>query len=157
MPLFDPDHGRTFSVSSAEWHDRAYHNTAARLRRHRLTADIEALQTAMPTPKTMKSDAFLEHIRQALLAFPLLSDHHAHERHCRWKTYRYEQRAMHQLCMRVKGGKKLKREQVVVAYGDGRFGSTMKGKRPTPVRKLAKKLAKYVTLVRVDEFRTSRI
>ena len=64
---------------------------------------------------------------------------------------------MHQLCMRVKGGKKLKREQVVVAYGDGRFGSTMKGKRPTPVRKLAKKLAKYVTLVRVDEFRTSRI
>jgi hypothetical protein len=157
MPLFDPDRSGPFSVSSAEWHDRAYHNTAAKLRGHSLSAKIEALQTAVPTPKTMKIDAFLERIRQARSAFTLLSDHHAHERHSRWKTYRYEERAMHQLWVRVKIGKKLKREQIVVAYDAGRFASTIKGKRGTPVRKLAKKLAKYVTLVRVDEFRTSQL
>lgn len=157
MPLFGSHHDDTFSVSSAEWHDRAYHNAAAKLRRRRLTAEIERLQTEMPTPKTIKTDAFLKHIHHALLAFPLLFDHHAHERHCRWKTYRYEQRAMHQLCMRVKSDKKLKREQVVVAYGAGQFTSTIKGKRGTPVKKLADRLARYVTLVRVDEFRTSQV
>ncbi|KAK9426996.1 hypothetical protein V1505DRAFT_359231, partial [Lipomyces doorenjongii] len=34
--------------------------------------------------------------------------------------------------LRVKGNKKAKKEDVVVAYGAGQFGSTMKGKRAAP-------------------------
>ena len=59
--------------------------------------------------------------------------------------------------MRVKGSKKLEGEQVVVAYGAGKFQSSVKGKRGAPVKKLMKKLRQYVTVVPVDEFRTSKV
>ncbi|KAK9328755.1 hypothetical protein V1520DRAFT_356600 [Lipomyces starkeyi] len=75
----------------------------------------------------------------------------------RWKTYCREQKALHSICMRVKGNKSAKKEDVVVAYGDGRFGSTMVGKRAAPVKKLRKHLRRYVTVVSVDEYRTSRL
>ncbi|KAK9433214.1 hypothetical protein V1505DRAFT_363489 [Lipomyces doorenjongii] len=52
---------------------------------------------------------------------------------------------------------KAKKEDVVVAYGAGQFGSTMKGKRAAPVKKLRKFLRRYVTVVPVDEYRTSRV
>src|SRR5436190_16347537 len=105
----------------------------------------------------MKVDTFLEHLRHALAAFQVLFDHYMDERHTRWRTYRHEQRAMHKFCMRVKGSRWLKKEQVVVAFGGGKFSSSMKGKRGAPVKKLTKKLRKYVTVVKVDEFRTSRV
>ncbi|KAK9312154.1 hypothetical protein V1524DRAFT_411040 [Lipomyces starkeyi] len=50
-----------------------------------------------------------------------------------------------------------KKEDVVVTYGAGQFGSTMNGKRATPVKKLRKHLRRYVTVVPVDEYRTSRV
>jgi len=157
MPLFGPDHGSTFSVSSAEWHDSAYHNTSRRLHCRRLTPQIEEMQTAIPTAKTMKMDTFLEHLRPVLAAFLILFDHYMDERYTRWQTYHHEQRAMHKFCMRVKGNQQSKKEQVVVAYGGRKFGSSMKVKRGAPVKKLAKTLRKYVTVVQVDEFRTSRV
>ncbi|KAK9389117.1 hypothetical protein V1515DRAFT_578200 [Lipomyces mesembrius] len=55
-------------------------------------------------------------------------------------TYRREQKALHGVCMRIKGNKQAKKEDVVVAYGAGQFGSTMKGKRAAPVKKLRKYL-----------------
>jgi len=58
--------------------------------------------------------------------------------------------------MRVKRSKKLKQEQMIVTYGAGKFGSSMKGKRGTPVKKLVKKLRRYVTVVPVDGFRTRK-
>ena len=61
--------------------------------------------------------------------------------------------------MRVKGSEnpQAKREEVVVAYGAGRFPSSMKGMCAVPVRKFLKQLRRYVTVVLVDEFRTSRV
>ena len=45
---------------------------------------------------------------------------------------------------------------MIVTYGAGKFGSSMKGKRGTPVKKLVKKLRRYVTVVPVDGFRTRK-
>jgi hypothetical protein len=61
--------------------------------------------------------------------------------------------------MRVKGheNRRAKREDVVVAYGAGQFASSMKGKRGAPVKRFLKHLRRYVTVVLVDEFRTSRV
>ena len=157
MPLFGPDHGSEFSVSSAQWHDSAYHNASRALHRRGLTSDIEEIQTAIPTAKTMKVDPFLKHLHHVLAAFQMLFEHYMDERHTRWQTYQHEQRAMHKFCMKVKDSRRLKKEQVVVAFGGGKFPSSMKGKRGAPVKKLTKKLQKYVTVVHVDEFRTSRV
>ncbi|KAK9234850.1 hypothetical protein V1525DRAFT_391032 [Lipomyces kononenkoae] len=75
----------------------------------------------------------------------------------RWKTYRREQKALHDICMHIKGNKRAKKEDVVVAYGDGQFSSTMRGNRAAPVKKLRKHLRRYVTVAPVDEYRTSRV
>jgi hypothetical protein len=59
--------------------------------------------------------------------------------------------------MRVKGDRMLRKDEVVVAYGGGQFGSTMKGKRAVPVKLFRRALSRYVTVVLVDEYRTSRV
>ncbi|KAK9248858.1 hypothetical protein V1506DRAFT_207333 [Lipomyces tetrasporus] len=152
-----------FSISSASWHDAAYHNSARqvslRLKREALDGgvDVASVATTIPTSKTAQVAQYLDHARVCLAAFPVLFEHYKDERPLRWKTYCREQKALHSICMRVKGNKRAKKEDVVVAYGDGRFGSTMGGKRAAPVKKLRKHLRRYVTVVPVDEFRTSRI
>ncbi|KAK9369805.1 hypothetical protein V1509DRAFT_645536 [Lipomyces kononenkoae] len=162
MPSFGDDHRREFSISSASWHDAAYHNSARqvslRLKREALDrgVDIDSTATTLPTSKTAQVARYLDHARASLAAFPVLFEHYKGERPMRWKTYCREQKALHSVCMRIKGNKRAKKEDVVVAYGDGRFGSTMKGKRAVPVKKLRKHLRRYVTVVPVDEFRTIR-
>ncbi|KAK9330348.1 hypothetical protein V1520DRAFT_355127 [Lipomyces starkeyi] len=81
--------------------------------------------TTIPTSKTAQVALYLDHARLSLAAFPVLFEHYKAERPLRWKTYCREQKALHSICMRVKGNKSAKKEDVVVAYGDGRFGSTM--------------------------------
>ncbi|KAK9338044.1 hypothetical protein V1521DRAFT_447233 [Lipomyces starkeyi] len=55
--------------------------------------------------------------------------------------------ALDGICMRIKGNKQAKKEDVVVAYGA----------EAAPVKKLRKRLRRYVTVVSVDERRTSRV
>jgi hypothetical protein len=165
MPHFGDDRDREFSISTAEWHDASYHN-AARATHHRLQAkalasgfDVHQVETSIATPKTCRVDRYLEHVGQSIGNFQRLYVHYKQERWSRWKTHRHEQKALDKFSMRVKGNenRRAKREDVVVAYGAGRFGSSMKGKRAAPVQRFRKHLSRYVTVVLVDEFRTSRV
>ncbi|ODQ76485.1 hypothetical protein LIPSTDRAFT_67403 [Lipomyces starkeyi NRRL Y-11557] len=45
--------------------------------------------------------------------------------------------ALDGICMRIKGNKQAKKEDVVVAYGAGQFGSTMNGKKLLRLRSCA--------------------
>jgi hypothetical protein len=163
MPMFGNDIRSEFRVSSAEWHERAFHNRSRHIHQTRLQIakshgfDVEAIQTAVPTGKTCSVAAYCAHLDYVLRWYDQLHQHYRGERESRWSTYRKSMGALHELCMRVKGDPELRREQVVVAYGAGQFGSTMKGKRPVPVKKFRKHLMRYVTVVMVDEFRTSRV
>ncbi|KAK9329267.1 hypothetical protein V1520DRAFT_327545 [Lipomyces starkeyi] len=58
--------------------------------------------------------------------------------------------ALDGICMRIKGNKQAKKEDVVVAYGAGQFGSTMNGKKLLRLRSCA-------SVFGVDERRTSRV
>jgi hypothetical protein len=119
--------------------------------------DIHKMETTIPSGKTSRADVFLEHVKVAVQRFPTLYEHYKQERFSRWKTYVKEQKALHKLCMRVKGDPKLKREEVVVAFGAAMFRSTMRGKRAVPVRRFLKHLRQYVTVVMTSEMRTSRV
>jgi hypothetical protein len=72
---------------------------------------------------------------------------------------RREQKALHELCMRVKGedARHLKREDVVVAYGEARFLSAMRGRPSVPVKRFRKHLKHYVTVVPTSERLTSQV
>src|SRR4051794_19648135 len=84
--------------------------------------DIQKMETTIPSGKTSRPGVFLEHVKVAVERFPILYEHYKQERISRWKTYVKEQKALHKLCMRIKGDPKLKKQDVVVAYGAGMFG-----------------------------------
>lgn len=160
---FGDDRSSVFRVSSAEWHDKAYHNGARRRRfwllRQALARgiDIRGLQRSIPSgkTKTMDPDVFLQHAIQAVLVYPTLYEHYKQERVLRWRTYRKEQKALHELCIRVIGDPSLKKENVIVVYGAGQFRSAMVGKRSVPVKRFRKYLDAIVILT--SEMRTSRV
>ena len=68
-------------------------------------------------------------------------------------TYRREQKAIHELCKRVKGDA----QDVVVACGAAKFGSTMRGLRGVPIKRFYRELGRYATIVWVDEYLTSQV
>jgi hypothetical protein len=142
----------------------AYHNAARKLHwRYQREAfnqtgiDIHDLETTIPSPKTLRVNRYLQHIRSSISAYSVLYSHYKRERLLRWKTYRKTQKAVYELCMRAKGDRSLRNDQVVVAYGGGQFASNMKGKRGVPVKLFRRALSRYVTVVMVDEYRTSRV
>jgi len=114
------------------------------------------METTIPTGKTSRPDVYLEHVGVAVQRFPTLYEHYKQERFSRWKTYVKEQKALHKLCMRVKGNPKLKKENVVVAFGAAMFRSSMRGKRAVPVKRFLEHLRKYVTVVLTSEHYTSQ-
>ena len=163
MPDFGDDHDKMFSISAAEWHDRSHHTARDKLRR-RLERealasgfDVCAVQTSLPTAKTCRVDRYCDRIREAVKHFDKLYEHYQKMRPARWKTYKCEQQALHKLCLRIKGSRRAKRSDIVVAFGAASFVAAKKGGRAFPVKKFRKYLARYVTLVLVDEFRTSRV
>ena len=63
----------------------------------------------------------------------------------RWETYRREQKARHKVCMEIKGNRRPKRNDVVVAYGSAQFERMKKGQckeqaSPPPAKKLLNQL-----------------
>ncbi|KAK9485714.1 hypothetical protein V1527DRAFT_451939 [Lipomyces starkeyi] len=132
MPIFGNDRRCDVSVSSASLHDSVYHNSAHKMhlflqgRGLDRDLDVHSMETTFPTSETAQVAQYLHH------------------------------KALHGICMRIKGNKQAKKEDVVVAYGAGQFGSTMNGRRAAPVKKL-RKHRRYVTVVLVDEHRTSRV
>lgn len=161
MPRFGDDRGRVLRMSGAEWHDKAYHNAARRQCEKLLDAaekrgiNIRALQASIPSGKTSRAEVFLKHARAAMERFGVLYKHYKQERAIRWRTYRSEQKALHELCMRVQGGRR--KEDVVVAFGAAQFPSTMRGVCSVPVKRFRRYLERYVTLVLTSEWRTSRV
>jgi hypothetical protein len=99
------------------------------------------METNIHSYKTVRLERIEAHIRDAVAAYPFLYRHYQSERVTRWKTYWHEQRALHALCMRVKGNRRLPRDRVVVAYGAGQFGSSLQGKRSAPVKKFRNHLS----------------
>jgi len=61
--------------------------------------------------------------------------------------------------MRVKGedARHLKREDVVVAYGEAKFLSALRGRPSVPVKRFRKHLKHYVTVVPTSERLTSQV
>ena len=157
MFFFSSDYDSKFSVSSAEWYVSAYHNALRALHHHKLTSNIEEIQTIISIIKIMKVDIFLEHFCHVLAAFQMLFEHYMNECHTHWQIYQHQQWVIHKFCMQVKKNQQLKKKQMIVIFNDRRFTSFMKRKRETSVKKLTKKLHKYVTVMHVNEFWISRM
>ena len=76
----------------------------------------------------------------------------------RWAfdSYKQEQGAIHKLVHTLLDGVKDK-TNVVVAWGDGSFGPTSRGHASAPNKGLMERIARFLPVVLVDEFRTSKV
>ncbi|KAJ8101955.1 hypothetical protein POJ06DRAFT_248355, partial [Lipomyces tetrasporus] len=140
-PSFADDHGRDFSISSASWHDAAYHNSARqvslRLKREALDGGVGVASVAQ----------YLDHARVCLAAFPVRFEHYKDERRCAGRPTAESRRLFIVFaCVSRETSAPRKRmswwPMATVA---------------APVKKLRKHLRRYVTVVPVDESRMSRI
>ena len=163
VPAFSDDRDKAFSVSSAEWHHLSNHDAARQIHHKRQREaldrglDVHKVETSLPTAKTCRVDRYCDYIREAVKHFGQLYVHYLPMRQVRWTTYQREQWALHTLCMRIKGDPLAKRSDIIAAFGAAGFPSAKKGSRPAPVKKFREHLKRYVTVVMVDEFRTSRM
>ena len=84
-----------------------------------------------------------------------------HSKEHRWNLFKYrrQQKARCEGVRRVKGedGVGKQKSQIIVTFGNGKFGNSGRnGSRGAPVERFKKHLSRNVTLVVVDEYRTSR-
>ncbi|KAJ3267491.1 hypothetical protein HK104_005829 [Borealophlyctis nickersoniae] len=156
----------TFSFLAKEWRHRAGHSTVDNqrdIRARRLKeegVDIAAITSSITTSKTVKLEVYLEHLRTTLHHIRTLREFHSPEKGWKFYKYRQSQKALLEMVKRVKGPSSdgLPKSKVVVAFGNAKFSPAgRKGCRRAPVEKFKKFLARHATLVRVDEFRTSRV
>jgi hypothetical protein len=153
--------------------------------------ELRVMLDHMPSAKTASVSAFDGYIRYVLLEYKkIVRFYDERWRILRFQRYRGRQKALSEVCRRFTKGskkyppsdpsmllnspvsdsrKKWKRREAheddrraVVAFGDGMFSPTMKGKRAGVSRLLFRALCRHdrlghLTLVKVPEFRSSRV
>ncbi|KAJ3300724.1 hypothetical protein HK104_006022 [Borealophlyctis nickersoniae] len=156
----------TFSMSGREWRYRSGQMRVEQQRDNRTRklkedgVDIPAITASITTYKTVKHEVFLEHLRTTLAHIGTLRRFHSKENGWKFYKYRQRQKALLDMVNRVKGqgNERLAKSKIVVAFGNGKFGNTgRKGSRGAPTEMFKKFLARHVTLVLVDEYRTSKV
>ena len=155
----------TFSMSGKEWRHLAGHHLVAQWRdcwRKEIDVglDITKVTSQITTPKTVVPSVYLEHLRTTFHHLDFLTKCYSKEHSWNFFKYRRQQKALLEMVERVKGNDGLgkKKSQIVVAFGDGSFANSgRKGSRGAPIGRFKKFLRRHVTLVMVNEFRTSRV
>ena len=158
----------TFGMSGSEWRHLAGHHLVEQWRDSwRKEMDKEAganvgvssVTSQITTAKTVVLQVYLKHLRTTFRHIEFMKMYHSKEHTWNFFKYRREQTALCEVVKRVKGndGATKERSQIIVAFGNGKFGNSgRKGSRGAPVEKFKKRLRRHVILVTPDEYRTSR-
>ncbi|KAI9092619.1 hypothetical protein DFS34DRAFT_696937 [Phlyctochytrium arcticum] len=149
---------RTTHVSGAEWRHLAGYNLKSRLREKNISAEVKTIQTNLGSGKTASLQVFQAYSRQTLFHYDTLREAHSQEAAWRFYTYIRRQKALHSIALRVKGPENSNkpRNEIVIAFGAGQFAAT-KGRRGAPTKTIIKALNMDMTVVMVDEHRTSKV
>ncbi|KAJ3299811.1 hypothetical protein HK104_006940, partial [Borealophlyctis nickersoniae] len=156
----------TFSLSGREWRHRAGETAVDNKRDMRTrkmkedNIDIPAITSSITTGKTVNIEVYFEHLRTTLNHITTLRRFHCIEANWKFYKYRRSQKALVEMVRRVKGrgNESLPKSKIVVAFGNAKFATGgRKGSRRGPVEKFKKYLARHVTLVLVDEYRTPKV
>ena len=111
---------------------------------------------ATHTFRTGSYDQYLKHARGRFATAEVLQRRMKATRGRRWsfESYRKEQRAVKKLSTDLLDG--LDPKSTLVLWGNGGFKSSYKGHDSSPNQKLQKALARYVPVVVVSEYRSSK-
>ncbi|KAI9101078.1 hypothetical protein DFS34DRAFT_455906 [Phlyctochytrium arcticum] len=153
----------TFGMSGNEWRHLAGQNFTDQWRdawKKEVAAvagvSISTLTSNITTPKTVILQTYLTHLQTTFRSVDFLTTYHSKEHRWNFYKHRQSQKALSEVVRRDKGDD-LQRDKsrVIVAFGNGEFGGR-KGSRRAPLKKIKNHLSTYVTLVLIDEYRTSR-
>ncbi|KAI9105825.1 hypothetical protein DFS34DRAFT_30418 [Phlyctochytrium arcticum] len=153
----------TATFSGREWAHSAGHNYVDKLRlAHKkafsVNTNVDALQSIIPSAKTVNLARFRNHLSSILASYSDLRAYHAKEANWRFFKHIRLQKTLHALAKRVKGPSNAHRarSEIVVAYGAAQF-NVKRGGRGAPHKAIRQHLSRHVTLVLVNEHRTSRV
>ena len=112
----------------------------------------------MPTKKTVDLDTIEKYLRYVLPRLDMLSEFYSRRRarHMKFKRFRFCQKKLNDVCRSLTAayGKK-----TIIGFGDwsNQDGGVIKKCQSGPVKRLETELKRYCKVVRVDEFRTSKL
>jgi transposase len=150
---------KTFDLKNTPWKDRtgqrAYMDyMKSVIDRNKMQPAIDLLADA--SSRTTSVQRYARHIRARMKtqsSFEKLMNNKTIRRR-RFKVYQKEQRAVKQLSTDLLGGRPS--SSVLIAWGNGSFGPTSRGHNSAPNKGLRKQLSKYLSIVLVNEYRTSK-
>ena len=110
----------------------------------------------MPSFGTANLANYMERLQYVLkhcdTLFDICADNNGF-RKWRFKVYRFTQKTLHKMCMRITNGG----EKTCVGFGDwSQQDSFVKGLPSAPVKKFRKALERYATVIMIDEYHTSK-
>ncbi|KAI3658671.1 hypothetical protein MP638_006735 [Amoeboaphelidium occidentale] len=121
--------------------------------------EVQQADKSMLTSNVPTVDSFIDFARSCVARFNVAFDFYGavRWRKLKWNLYIRRQKAYDFACKKLKFGKKLK--NIVVAYGDGSFSGSSRGYAPVPTKQLyiQMKIRMKQRIVKVDEFRTSKL
>ena len=109
----------------------------------------------IPTPSTSAIATYKVYLEYVLRHITTLLEFYGRVRwrRLRWKSYIGKQKAYNEVTNRITAGN----SDTIVAFGSAGFSSTSRGHAPAPVKGLYHELKKRCRVIKVDEFRTSKI
>jgi len=150
--------GNCFRISTAEWRHRAKitENMNWQKKFRERNNDYAQANARLPTLKTVNYHNLMNNIRATLAELKTLRQFSRVKgfRSHRFKSAVFRKKALHQLVKKLIGN--TDKDKLLVGFGDWSQQKGLKGSEPAPVRTFRRELRKHVTVIRIDEFRTSK-
>jgi hypothetical protein len=147
-------------VSTREWRSMAKITAKSKweLRLREREPKYQEAISKVPSMKTSVLERFKENVTEILKVSGSLLDFRREKPFRKWEfTTKVEgMKATAVLCKKITKGQ-CDREKVLIGLGDwSQQDGVLKGKPKTPVKKWRRELRNYATVVRIDEYRTSK-
>jgi transposase len=153
--VYGPDRRDKISCSRKEYYQLAGFTENARMRRKWMkgNAEIERINSQMPSARVSSSQAFRSYLQFALRNMTMMIQffNAVRWKRLRWKAYIAKEKAWDTLVKRIT----FNDPRTIVALGDGKFAHNSRGHPTTPTKQLRKRLRGKCRLRMVDEWRTS--
>ncbi|TPX32169.1 hypothetical protein SeLEV6574_g08483, partial [Synchytrium endobioticum] len=114
---------QSWTYSNDQWKEKTGINLHHRLNQVRLLKHphVQQVMADIPSACTSQYQDYIHRPQYLVLHLEVLVDYHDKARSSRWDRYKRKQRALHEICMRIRGSGT--KDDTVVIWGNGNFTS----------------------------------
>ncbi|TPX50786.1 hypothetical protein SeLEV6574_g00690 [Synchytrium endobioticum] len=140
-----------WTYSNDQWKEKTGINLHHRLNQVRLVKHphVQLIMADIPSACTSQYQDYIHRPRYLVRHLETLVDYHDKAKSSRWDRYKRKQRALHEICMSIRGSGT--KDDTVVIWGNGNFTSL--GRKQGALKRHARR---YTHSITYDEYMTSQ-